>query len=78
MSAENSDNTLPTFTNETEDISCKNIQCIRSIINSNNTKKNIAMSSRNKTYICETSVNSTTTFIPLAQSTLNEKQIQYV
>lgn len=49
----------------------------RSIINSNNTKKNIAMSPRNKTYVCETPVNSTI-FITLAQSTLNEKQIQYV
>jgi|GEM_PF-6207752 len=35
------------------------------------------MPSINKTYVCESTVNSTT-FIPLAQSTLDEKQLQYV
>jgi len=35
------------------------------------------MPSINKTYVCESTMNSTT-FIPLAQSTLDEKQLQYV
>jgi len=47
------------------------------VTDSHKSKKNVTLPFINKTYICESTMNFTT-FIPLAQSILDEKQLQYV